>query len=184
MIDDNDWFDAFYEENYRSLVSFATASLGDASRAEDLVQDTFSIFLRRAPHKNGHPNLSGWLRVTLHFLISDELKSARHRRERLMPEVEIGGKEDTYPLPVSDILPKSLRARDREILILKYEHDLDDTKLAEILKLSPSACRTRLHRARQRCAKALKKEFPKKETKSVTIKNVTSIYKEGGAKGV
>lgn len=52
-------------------------------------------------------------------------------------------------------LPKQLSKEDREILILRFEQRLSYAEIGDRLGISEGACRSRLHRALQRCKRFL-----------------------------
>ena len=59
---------------------------------------------------------------------------------------------------LEEILPRQLTAREREVLKLVYEEGHTYREAAERLGVSPAACGTWLHRARQKCKQYLTKE--------------------------
>ena len=58
-------------------------------------------------------------------------------------------------MPLELALPKQLSKEDREILILRFEQRLSYAEIGDRLGISEGACRSRLHRALQRCKRFL-----------------------------
>ncbi|HBR08957.1 MAG TPA: hypothetical protein DD735_08720 [Clostridiales bacterium] len=142
------WFDDLYLENAPRMVKMATYLLRDKRIAEELVDEAFLILLSKWPDLEHHPNLPGWLSQTLKNLISDELKSARHRLELpIETDMDIPV-TDTYKLQFSDLLPPELSHKEREILKLFYEKQFSYEQIAAQLNISVLNCRTRLFRAK------------------------------------
>lgn len=150
MIQDgsNDWFDALYRENAPRMLKLATHLLGDQRIGEELVQEAFLILLCKREKLLGHPNLLGWLIVTLKHLISAELKSAKHRLEFPLLEQKDIPTHDIYHIPLISVLPPELTPKEREILTLFFEEQLSYEQIASKLNISVLNCRTRLFRAK------------------------------------
>lgn len=156
-----DWFDMLYRENAARLFKQAYYVLRDRHLAEDLVEETFLILLSKKDEICNHPNIAGWLSITLKNLIYDELKSAKHRLEIPLTYDEPGAHEDTYHFPLADVLPKGLLPSEREILVLLYEQDLSYEQIAERLNISVLCCRTRAHRAKKHYRALVEKNIKK-----------------------
>jgi RNA polymerase sigma-70 factor (ECF subfamily) len=147
----DEWFDKLYLENSPRMIKQATYLLRNQQIAEDLVNESFLILLYKRQDLVHHPNLPGWLSQTLKNLIIDELKSARHRLELpLNPDVDVSESDNatTYHPPLSELLPRELTPREREILILVFEKQLSYEQIAARLHTSVLNCRTRLFRAK------------------------------------
>jgi RNA polymerase sigma-70 factor (ECF subfamily) len=148
MPNSDKWFDKLYIENSPRMVKMATYLLGNQQIAEELVNEAFLILLYKKSQLVNHPNLAGWLSQTLKNLISDELKSAKHRLELPLNEDIDTTNDDIYEPPLSELLPKGLSQKEQEILILYYEKQLSYAQIASQMHLSILTCRTRLSRAR------------------------------------
>ncbi|NLV23090.1 MAG: RNA polymerase sigma factor [Syntrophomonadaceae bacterium] len=154
----DEWFDKLYLENTPQMFKKAYYLLRNEQIAKELVNQAFLIYLYKRRDLEDHPNLTGWLNQTLKNLILDEIKSSRHRLEiPLNPNIEIPV-DDTYCPPLSEVLPKGLTLKEREILILFYEKQLSYEEIAEQMNISVLNCRTRLFRARARYKTLLENE--------------------------
>lgn len=61
----NEWFDQLYREHSARLFKQAYYVLHNSHLAEDLVEETFLILLYKQQDLVKHPNLAGWLSLTL-----------------------------------------------------------------------------------------------------------------------
>lgn len=148
MPEQNEWFDQLYKEHSARLFKQAFYVLHDRHLAEDLVEETFLILLYKQHDLITHPNLAGWLSLTLKNLIYDELKSARHRLEMPLISDNAAASVDTYHQSLNELLPKGLFPKEREILSLLFEEQLPYEEIAQRLGISVLNCRTRMFRAK------------------------------------
>lgn len=158
MPDQNEWFNQLYKEHSARLFKQAFYVLHDSHLAEDLVEETFLILLYKQRDLVNHPNLAGWLSLTLKNLISDELKSARHRLEMPLISDDTASSVDTYHQPLDELLPKGLFPKEWEILILLFEEQLSYDEIAQRLGISVLNCRTRAFRAKAHYKALIAKE--------------------------
>lgn len=158
MYDSDVWFDQLYREHSARLIKLAFYSLKDRQLAEDVVEEAFLTLLYKRRELMSHPNISGWLAVTLKNIIDDELKSARRKHEAPFVFDENAGEYDTYNQPLKDLLPKGLSDKEKEILVLFYEKQLSYEEISQQLGISITNCRTRAFRARVHCRELMEKE--------------------------
>lgn len=154
-----EWFEKLYLKNYDRLRNCAYRSLGDWMIADELVQETFLILLSRQQDlkKRRHPNIEGWLVITLKNLIKNELARAKHRKECPLIDESITGTMEQYE-SLEDSLPPSLTPSERQVMLWSYEERFDTKEIARRLKIPESTVRVRLFRARQKY-----KNFSEKE---------------------
>ena len=143
---------ALYRTHYRSLVRLAALLLRDVSTAEEVVQDSFV-----AMH-------GGWRRLTdsdkaLSYLrqsvVNRSRSVLRHRMvaDRNMPESapDMPGGEQEYisQLERSALISalRSLPARQREALVLRYYGDLSEAQIAATMGISTGAVKSHTARA-------------------------------------
>ncbi|NLC73588.1 MAG: RNA polymerase sigma factor [Ruminococcaceae bacterium] len=148
MQDNNAWFEQVYRKNYAQLLKLSYYTLNDRHLCEDLVEDVFYILLKKQDELMPHPNIAGWLTITLKHLIYDELKSAKHRLELPLCFESDKAAYDAYEEPLSSILPEGLRPKEREIFILLYEEQLSYEEIACRLGITEANCRARAYRAK------------------------------------
>jgi len=146
-------FQALYRNHAGEVAAYA---LRRASRevAEDVVADTFLVAWRRLDRVPHEP--LPWLYAVARRTLANHRRSAA-RRESLTQRLQLEFRA-IPPSPVDGGLLnalRSLRAGDREVLMLVAWEGLTPTEAAQAFDCSPVACRIRLHRARKRLARAL-----------------------------
>jgi RNA polymerase sigma factor (sigma-70 family) len=148
-------FDSLYRQRYRDVYRYALLMLRSAEDAEDVTGEAFQRAY--AAWDSGH-GPSGqalpWL-----LLITRRLVIDRTRRRRLLSWLPLAGLQPSHePVDQADTgraefwlwferFARELPARQREVLILRYQRDLDDPQIGEILGISASAVRSLVARA-------------------------------------
>ena len=156
MSDLDAWFVPIYTKNYDKLIKLAYYILWDERIAEDIVQNAFSALLIKRNQLRDHPNISGWLTLTVRNMACNEQNRARYTREvPFLPEHEPAAEES--PPNFMLLLPPELSERERQILYLHIEAGLSHEEIAARLGCKPEASRMRLYRARKRCKELLLK---------------------------
>jgi RNA polymerase sigma factor (sigma-70 family) len=150
-----DTFDALYRQRHRDVYRYALLMLHSAEDAEDVAGETFhrACAAWNSGHGPSGPALP-WL-----LLIARRLVIDKTRRRRLISWLPLGGLSpasepsnggDTGRTEFwlwFDRFARELPARQREVLILRYQRDLDDQAIGEILGLSTSGVRSLAARA-------------------------------------
>lgn len=147
--------EALYRRMYDRLMRYALETLGDAARAEDVVQNTFELACLNVPALIRHPAPEGWVFVTFRNLVRT---SAKERAgdimllERLQSRAAASAGERVYSDETDpDILYGDLSDLPEYRLLRGYV-DCGRTvaELAETMGISAEACKKRLQRARNR----------------------------------
>lgn len=151
-----DGFEAVYREHYREVYRYVLLSLRRPNDVDDIVADTFDRAF--AAWRSGHGPAGRalpWLLVISRRIVVD-----RWRRDRLirwLPFVSGGGSRE--PADQADPgsqaefwlwleqLARALPDRQREVVFLRYQRDLSDEEIGDILGLSASGVRTLVSRA-------------------------------------
>lgn len=148
-------FEDVYRRHERDIVRYLTLLLGRPDDAEDVAADTFGRAFEawrsgRGPAGRPLP----WL-----LTIARRLAMNRWRRRRLIEWVRLpigrrdpgadASAEDREFWLWLDALARALPDRQREVLILRYRRDLDDTEIGEVMGLSASGVRSLRARAIQ-----------------------------------
>lgn len=140
---DTPGFEAVYRAQYATLVRLAAVTTGSAALAEEIVQDVFVEYYRRAADV-AEP--AAWLRrAVLNRTVSWMRRQILERRHR-----------DTWPeepwqhsapdvVAVRQVLGR-LRPRQRAAVFLRYYLDLSDQDIAAALGCRPATVRSLLHR--------------------------------------
>lgn len=143
-------FQALYEELHDKMLRVAYRMTGSMDAAEDLVQETFLFALFRQDELLRHPIPEGWLMRTLQNLVLNERrKAAAHAEVPLDSLLNLA--DESAAAPLEEALPRQLSQQDREILIWRFEQDLDYSQIADRLGISETGCRSRVFRAIRRC---------------------------------
>ena len=145
-----------YTTQYAKLIKAAYRMIGDMESAQDLVQQVFLIALVQQEGLSSHPLPEGWLMLTLHNLVKNEREKHKNHPEVSIDEL-VGLVSQGPPESVEDILPKALSPEDREILIWRYDWQMEYREIADRLGISESGCRSRVSRAIASCRKFMKK---------------------------
>ena len=144
-----------FRREYYDLYRYAARLTGDGERGKDLLQEAFLLALLHQRELEGHPAPALWLKRTLLNLIRNERRRAARRGEVSLEALPRGLLAREDPLPLDAVLPASLSREDRQLLIWRFEDQLDDGAIARRLGISPGAARMRLSRALARCRKAM-----------------------------
>jgi RNA polymerase sigma-70 factor, ECF subfamily len=143
-------FDDVYAAHYRDVFRYALGLTRSLEEAEEVTADTFERALRGWSTVPDRP--IAWLLVTARHLATDRWRRARRlgrvllatRRssataEQLTPEAEFRAWFES--------LAAVLTARQREVLVLRYQRDLADVDIGLIMGLSESGVRSLIARA-------------------------------------
>ena len=133
------------------LRRYGRALLGDAARADDLVQDTVERALRKAAHWQGG-NLRAWLLTLMHNVFvnqlrrNDALRGASAAEDADVAMRDANG--DALGLRDLDRALQALSADHREILLLVGLENLRYEEIAGVLDVPLGTVMSRLSRAR------------------------------------
>jgi RNA polymerase sigma-70 factor, ECF subfamily len=165
-------FEAFADPIYRLAIQL----VGDPSAAEDVVQETFVSAITHREGFEGRSKLSSWL---YRIAYNAALGKLRAKHEEPLPEEEPDD-DSPAPLPRSlvdwELTPEQLQANGEaadymekaiQSLPLKYRvvfflRDMEDQsteQTAEVLGLTETAVKVRLHRARLALREKLSEYF-------------------------
>ena len=147
-------------EDHAAAVRAYAARRVEPGAADDVTSDVFVIAWRRLDDVP-EPALP-WLLGCARRVIANRLRSAR--REIALHERLRHQRPPETPEPRGDAglaaALRTLRSRDREVLMLIAWEGLDAVGAAAVLGCSPRALTTRLHRARRRLAAAMAETDP------------------------
>ena len=145
-------FDALFERYRPRLFGFLFRRCGDAAAAEDLFQESWLRVVRARHRFDPGRRFSTWLFQIANNLCRDR---ARHRaleareRETVQVQIEQDG-PGAPPHALRRALERRLAAlpdRLREVLVLRYYHDLSEREIAEIAGIPRGTVKSRLHAA-------------------------------------
>ena len=168
------------EQHIGRMLAVAKRMLGNDDDANDAVQDAFLSAFKAIDRFEGNAQLGTWLhRIAVNASLM-KLRSRKRRRneisvEALQPAFKENGHMAEMPeawTVTSDQLAQesetksrirelieSLPADYRDVVLLRDIEELDTKHTAQILEISDSAVKTRLHRARQALRVLLEQEI-------------------------
>ena len=135
------------------LFAFILRTVGDYTLAEDVFQEMWIKVIRRINTFRGDSKLSTWLfQVALNTVRDAMRKKGRHTFVDIdevaqLPSndsIDVDGMARTEQVK---LLIDSLPEKMREVVVLKYYHDLMDAEIAEIAGIPEGTVKSRLHRA-------------------------------------
>lgn len=152
------WYRQVIEQYESRLIRYATRLLGNADRARDVVQDTFLKLCRNSPD-DVNEYLAQWLYSVCRNRALDIRKKEARMKE--MNETESFACVDqsadhTATIATQDLatrvkgLMQELTANQREVVRLKFEHELSYKQISHITDLSVSNIGYLIHTAIQK----------------------------------
>jgi RNA polymerase sigma-70 factor (ECF subfamily) len=144
------------------LRRYATALVGNAGAADDLVQDCIERALRRSSTLQDPRRMAAWLRSILHNLHIDEVR----RRRDLTNGVEITEMENALSIAPEDRGAsidflrafQGLSPEHKQVLLLAGIEGLNYREIGEELQIPIGTVMSRLARARERLRSAVERE--------------------------
>ncbi len=160
---DDEAFTKLVETYQNPVYNMCYRMLGEGGAAEDAAQETFWRAYQNLKHYDPQRSFITWiLSIAAHYCIDQQ----RKRRLPLFeldefPDFDLG--DPNLPSPEMELksneentalhnLINNLQPIDRATVILKYWHDCSEAEIAEMLNLSVSAVKSRLHRSRKELA--------------------------------
>jgi RNA polymerase sigma-70 factor (ECF subfamily) len=166
---DEEALEAIFNHYSARLYNIAHRILGDASDAEEVIQDVFLTAYRKAAMFQGHSQFSTWLyRLTVNASLGKIRRGKKHRSveyDEYLPKFQSDGHHAVRPVvdwsdtldekyartELQQLLGKALdqlKPLDKSVMVLGDIEGLSDKEIAAALNLTVSAVKTRLHRAR------------------------------------
>jgi RNA polymerase sigma factor (sigma-70 family) len=160
---DNKSFSLIYQQHIDSLFLYGSKLCSDRELVRDCIQEIFvGLFLKRKKKSRKITNLRSYLFVSLRNCIGKKAKKTRKLDSIEEAEDENGELFQTdysFPDQINDLeisgeikekLQRSisnLPSRQKEIIYLKFEEEMDYPEIALILKISVESARKLLYRA-------------------------------------
>lgn len=152
---DSGWFAEFYRQHYRLVLTVAQQRLASFPDSEDAAAEVFRIAWTH--YCAGGDLTLPWLYQTLRNVIGNRYRSIR-RQEALTERLTTEGGISPAPRDDNDDLYlalSELKEDDREVLAMHYWEDLTGREIAGILRVSETAVRLRIMRAKRRLRRQL-----------------------------
>lgn len=145
--------DKFLEEMYmtfsKSLYIAAIKRVKDHHKAEELVQDTFTIATLNVNKLKNHPNKAGWLYRVLDFCIKKDFYKDYIKRDdsfilKFTPSADIDDmllsyKEDFFTGELFEEFKDILSEKEINFLLYKFRDDRDITDISTKMGMSYTA---------------------------------------------
>lgn len=155
-------------DRYRGLVyNFARLMLGDAHRAEDLLQETFLSVVRAADRYEPRGHFRTWLLRMARNRCLNWLESERIRRVNLTDVstalAPVTSPEIPETVGIVQHAIRRLPERQREAIVLYAFDSMSYQEIARVLDVPVNTVKTLIHRGRATLARALEaaeKESP------------------------
>jgi RNA polymerase sigma-70 factor, ECF subfamily len=168
---DDEAFTHLVETYQTPVYNLCYRMLGDSGEAEDAAQESFWRAYQSIQRYDPQRSFITWLlSIAAHYCI-DQIRKRRMNTLSLdmLPEGDIA--DSHIPTPESSYtrreeqermrrMLQSLNAEDRAAIIMSYWYDFSDQEIGETLKLSVSAVKSRLFRARRELARLWQTEQP------------------------
>lgn len=163
--EDAEWIAPWIAEWGDVIARFALSYTHNRETAQDIAQETFWRLHQWHVAHPDHPIHGGWLYTTARRLIIDQQRTLASHTQHVPLHADIADMEPpmeeqlTRKIAVQQIID-TFPSVDQECLWLFYYQSWSIAEIAQTLQLSPSAVKTRLHRARQRFAHLWKEDEP------------------------
>lgn len=144
------------------LTRLCAMILGDASLAQDAVQDAFLRAVRRFDTYRGDAAARTWLTAIAVNVCRDYRRSAWFRHvDRREDADALPGPSADFPFPDNTVITEVMKLPDRyrEVILLRYYQGMTQKDAADALHLSDRAVRQRLHKANDILRERLKEWY-------------------------
>jgi len=151
-------FGALYERYHSSMVALAYSMLADRDLAEDAAQEVFAIACRDIGSLKNKERFAAWLAGICRNVSRQMLKAGKSRGVAPDNEPAVVRRDDTEDR--REAIRRavwSLRASERELIVMRYFDGFSQVQISEVLDISPQAVNGRLVRAKRKIAKYLKR---------------------------
>ena len=149
-----------YNKYQKAMYNTALRIVNDTAEAEDVMQEAFIIAFLKLDTFKGNSTFGAWLKkITVNLSINSFNKRSKFREvsytdqfnDEVFDEIGIDSEEETKNKKVQQILfaMRSLKENYRIALNLHLIEGYDYDEICEILKISPSNCRTTISRAKE-----------------------------------
>lgn len=138
----------FFRENVAQVHALCVRMLGRADDAEDAVQAAFVRAFRALARFRGESSLRTWI---YRIAVNECISTLRGRRESGPIPESAATDGEAGAVVAREAVAAALRrlpADHHAILVLRYWEEMDCEEIAQVLGISLSAVKMRLHRAR------------------------------------
>ncbi len=146
-----------YRESRQALTSYFVRRHGSTQTAEDLLQETFLRLMRRVDRCRRATSPKGYLFGIARHVSADTWRRSQPTSSDAATESIEAPQSDERLAEAREIIA-GLPALQREILDLRFQHDLSYAEIAEALDIPIGTVRSRLHGALEILREKMKQE--------------------------
>jgi RNA polymerase sigma-70 factor (ECF subfamily) len=137
-----------YRDSRERLTSYFLRRHRSAEAAEDLLQETFLQLMRRVDRCRAARSPEAYLFGIARHVSAEAWRRARPDPVPPQPSLDSSGASPADPrLSAAREVIANLPSLQREILDLRFQHDLSYAEIAEVLEVPVGTVRSRLHNA-------------------------------------
>lgn len=150
-------FDTLYRLYWNKIFRLCMGYVGDRDLAQDIAQDTFVIVWQQLPSFRNESNIGTWMyRIATNNCLRQLEKAKRSTRQELPQHLPEEKQQDLEPqIQLLYQFIAELPEIDRIIISLELE-DVKQAEIAQIVGLSESNIRVKVHRIKERLNKRFK----------------------------
>ena len=155
---DNDAFATFYERSARPLWAYLVRVSGDATLADDLMQESYVRFLCAAGPQDGEVASRRYLFRIATNLLKDHWRRPGTSSIEDVPEDVFVARDESERYDSGAVLGPALAmmtVRERQMLWLAHAEEYTHAEIAEVMGVGSASIRILLFRARRKIAKIL-----------------------------
>ncbi|MEQ1728078.1 MAG: sigma-70 family RNA polymerase sigma factor, partial [Vicinamibacterales bacterium] len=142
-------FHALYARTSGPLRAYVVRTMGHASHADDIVQETYVRILRKPVPTHTDDELRAYVFRIAGNLVIDHWRAHKHESPEAPPERSAAGPDQALRLDVGRLFAR-LKPRERQMMWLAHVEGADHREIAAVLGLRAASIRVLLSRARQR----------------------------------
>jgi RNA polymerase sigma-70 factor (ECF subfamily) len=157
---DSHAFHALIDRHAQRLYRVAVSLVGNASDAEDVLQETFIGAFRGLKGFQGRASVKTWLTRILMMQAAQFRRSRKRKKTEIMPvDVSAASISSEAGMDINAALA-DLSPEHRQVLVLREYEQMSYEEIAEVLDVPRGTVESRLHRARGELRERLKSYLP------------------------
>ena len=151
-------FTEIYREYYRRVYNYAFSRLLHREEAEDATAEVFLVLLQNLPcYDPKRGSVGTWINRITHNAVENYCRKAYRRKE--FPTAELIREKEGEWEPEQPAnrrayhILRQLSEEERAFLALRYELDMTNAEIGELMGVSPVSVSQRYHRLLEKCRK-------------------------------
>lgn len=143
-----DELESLYRNRFQAFLYTATAYVGDADAAWDVVHDAFALAIHRRRSYRGESSLETWVWAIMLNVARDHSRRVRRQPPALDPRAAPSSNGEDFATDLVREGLVQLPERQRVAVFLRYYADLDYDEIARVLGISRGTVAASLNSAR------------------------------------